>query len=521
MDTLRNLEQLEHFVDIGLALARHTEQAALLEQILQSAQQISGADGGTIYRMTDDGYLQFATLINTSLGLHQGGTSNVQPTFTDIPLMVDGHENTGAVVAIAASRKEPLVIDDVYQSHLVNQQRARDFDSQMNYRTQSMLTVPLLDHQGEVTGVLQLVNCLDPQGQVQVFSAQIQRRVLALSSMAAMVMTNRQLVLDLEELFAALTRLLATAIDEKSPYTAGHCKRVPAITMLLAKACNDVSEGPLAAFKMTQADVHELSVAAWLHDCGKIATPEYVMDKATKLHGLHDGIALVEAKFEIARRDIALDPSIDRQFREDMLQQLQLDLEFLQRANIGGEYMSADLQQRVHQIASTYQVEIRGIRQPILTANEVSNLCIERGTLNAEERRIINRHINVTIDMLESLPFPKHLKNVPEYAGGHHEKMDGSGYPRGLRQEQMSVQARIMAIADIFEALTAADRPYKKAKTLSESLKIMSFMARDQHIDKELFRVFVEQDVYRVFAKQFLHEEQMDEVDHSVILQYC
>ena len=183
--------------------------------------------------------------------------------------------------------------------------------------------------------------------------------------------------------------------------------------------------------------------------------------------------------------------------------------------------MSWELQKRVRDIASTYQIEVAGVRQSVLSPQEVSNLCIERGTLNQEERRIINRHIDVTIDMLEALPFPKHLKNVPEYAGGHHEKMDGSGYPRGLRQEQMSVQARIMAIADIFEALTAADRPYKKAKTLSESLKIMSFMGRDQHIDKDLFRVFVEQNVYRQFAHEFLQAEQIDDVDHAAVLKTC
>lgn len=521
METPQHLEQLEHFVEIGLALARQKDQAALLEQILQSAQQISAADGGTIYKMTDQGCLQFATLINKSLGLHQGGTSSVQPAFPDIPLLLDGQPNHGAVVAIAAFRKEPLVIDDVYQSPLVNQQRARDFDEKTSYRTQSMLTVPLLDHQQEVTGVLQLVNCMGSDGQVQPFSAQIQRRVIALSSLAAMVMTNRQLVHDLEELFGALTRLLATAIDEKSPYTGGHCKRVPAITMLLAKACSDVTAGPLADFVMSDADVHELSVAAWLHDCGKIATPEYVMDKATKLHGLHDSIALIEARFEIAKRDIMYDTTIDSHSRDELLEQLRLDLKFLQHANIGGEYMSWELQKRVRDIASTYQIEVAGVRQSVLSPQEVSNLCIERGTLNQEERRIINRHIDVTIDMLESLPFPKHLRNVPEYAGGHHEKMDGTGYPRGLKREQMSVQARIMAIADIFEALTAADRPYKKAKTLSESLRIMSFMARDHHIDKDLFQVFVEQNVYRQFAYQFLMAEQIDDVDHAEVLKPC
>lgn len=519
MDHPQNLEQLEYFVEIGLALARQKDQAALLEQILQSARKISGADGGTIYRMTEQGTLQFATLLNQSLGLHQGGTSACQIAFPDIPLLIDGQPNHSAVVAISAFRKEALAIDDVYQSPMVNQQRARDFDEKMGYRTQSMLTVPLLDQQREVTGVLQLVNCLDEQGHVQPFPADAQRLVIALSSLAAMVMSNQQLVTDLETLFNALTRLLANAIDEKSPYTAGHCRRVPAITMLLANACSEIKHGPLADFVMDAADVHELSVAAWLHDCGKITTPEYVMDKATKLHGLHDSIALVEARFEVAKRDIMFDTTIDNHSRDELLDQLRMDLKFLQHANIGGEFMSWELQKRVRDIASRYQIEIAGVQQSVLTPQEVSDLCIERGTLNHEERRIINRHIDVTIQMLESLPFPKHLKNVPEYAGGHHEKMDGTGYPRGLTGQQMSVQARIMAIADIFEALTAADRPYKKAKSLSESLRIMAAMARDQHIDADLFRIFVEQKVYLTFAYEFLAPEQIDVIDEPQLLQ--
>lgn len=512
---MENLDQLEHFVKIGLALARQTERTALLEQILQSAQQISHADGGTIYRLTEDNTLEFATLFNMSLGLHQGGTSGQSPNQAPIPLYNQNQPNTNAVVALAALQRQPVAIDDVYDSPLVSQEGARQFDQQFGYRTQSMLTVPLLDHQGDVTGVLQLVNCKNASGEVQPFSATIQRLVIALSSLAAMVMSNKQLVQDLEELFGALSRLLAKAIDEKSPYTGGHCKRVPAITMLLAQACAETTEGPLADFQLTDADVHELSVAAWLHDCGKIATPEYIMDKATKLHGLHDNIALVEARFEIARRDILLDQTLDQASREDMLEQLRFDLKFLQHTNIGGEFMSWELQKRVRDIASRYHIVISGVEQSVLTPAEVSNLCIERGTLNPDERRVINRHIDITIEMLESLPFPKHLRNVPEYAGGHHEKMDGTGYPRGLKKEQMSVQARIMAIADIFEALTASDRPYKKAKTLSESLRILGFMAKEQHIDADLFRVFVEKKVYLQFAQQFLSVDQIDEVDHS------
>lgn len=513
---MEKIEQLEHFVAIGLALARQTDSTQLLEQILQSAQQLSAAEGGTIYRCNAM-QLEFVTLINHRLGLHQGGTSGQSPQQAPIPLWVDGKANEGAVVAIAANQRQPVVIDDVYQSALVNQQKARQFDQKMGYHTQSMLTVPLLDHQSEVVGVLQLINCLDAAGQPHAFPKTVQRQIIALASLAAMVITNKQLINEMEKLFEALSQLLANAIDEKSPYTGGHCRRVPALTMMLAEACCQVSTGPLADFKMTTADKHELSVAGWLHDCGKIATPEYIMDKATKLHGLHDNIELVAARFEIAARDIQLSSQLEPATKKEQLAQLQQDLQFIQTCNIGGEFMSSDLQQRVRDIAENYQVSIGGVKQSVLTPAEVTNMCVQRGTLNDEERRIINRHIDITIEMLESLPFPKHLKNVPEYAGGHHEKMDGTGYPRGLTKEQMSVQARIMAIADIFEALTASDRPYKKAKTLTESLRILGFMAKDNHIDADLFRVFLEKQVYLQFAEQFLNEEQIDNVDIAKI----
>lgn len=519
MNQLPPLGELEHFVELGLGLAREQNKSVLLERILQSAMQLANADGGTIYEVTNEGSLRFSTLINQSLQLHQGGTSGVVSGFQDIPLYINGVANRQAVVSICAIEQRVLHIEDVYQSPLVNQHKAKEFDLKTGYLTKSLLTVPLLDHEAQVTGVLQLVNSLSPAGSIQAFSEIAQRYVQSLASFAAMVMTNRQLINDMHQLFEAVTKLMAKAIDEKSPYTGGHCKRVPAITMLLAKACADIDHGPLADFNMTDADVYELSVAAWMHDCGKIATPEYVMDKATKLHGLFDNIELVATRFEIVRRDIQCDQALSEQARLEALEQLDFDLRFLRHTNIGGEFMSWELQKRVREIAEKYQYDMNGQRHSVLTEQEVINLCVERGTLNSVERTIVNRHIDITIDMLESLPFPKHLKNVPEYAGGHHEKMDGTGYPRKLKREQMSVQARIMAIADIFEALTANDRPYKKAKTLSESLRILAFMARDQHIDADLFRVFVEQGVYLEFAQQFLATEQIDDVDQDHIVQ--
>jgi hypothetical protein len=300
--------------------------------------------------------------------------------------------------------------------------------------------------------------------------------------------------------------------------------------MMLADAANGTEEGPLRDFYMSEDDRYELEIAAWLHDCGKITTPEYVVDKSTKLETIYDRIEIVDTRFEVLKRDAEIamlkkklaamenGESIDevalQQEYKATLQQLDDELDFLHISNTGGEFMSEEDQQQVQAI-SQHRWNYHGTELPLLTNNEVYNLTIEKGTLTPEEREVINNHIVATIKMLEALPFPKHLKHVPEYAGGHHEKMDGTGYPRGLKREQMSVQARIMAIADIFEALTAKDRPYKEGKKLSEAIRILGFMKQDHHIDPDLFDIFIKERIFEKYAQQYLDHDQIDEVDLS------
>jgi HD superfamily phosphodiesterase len=335
-------------------------------------------------------------------------------------------------------------------------------------------------------------------------------------------------------LFEAFIQLINVAIDEKSPYTGGHCERVPILTMMLAEAVNETSVGPLAGFRMSDKDRYELKIAGLLHDCGKVTTPVHVVDKATKLQTLFDRIHLVDTRFEVLKRDAriamlearlglgdkleahavaALEADLKRH-----LDQLESDRAFLRQANIGSELMTPEDQERVRRIASDYRwIDVDGKAANFLTDEELENLNIRAGTLTQAERDTINYHIVATIKMLEQLPWPKHLRNVPEYAGGHHERMDGKGYPKGLSRDQMSVQARVMGIADIFEALTARDRPYKRGKTLSESLDILGKFKLNGHIDPDLFDVFVRQKVYLRYADRFLDPVQIDEVDEDRI----
>lgn len=511
------MNSIEHFVDIGIALSTEKNHRALLELILKRAMLLANADAGTIYSVMTDKTQQkslvFNTVFNNSLACHLGGTSNNVIDYPNIKLFNYGEVNNSALVAIAGATGKVINVDDVYHCSDYDLTAAKAMDKITGYHTKSVLTLPMQDHQQDLNGVIQLINATNSQGEIIAFSKEVVKTITALTSLAAVILTNKQLIDEMEDLFAAFSRLIATAIDRKSPYTGNHCRRVPEITMLLARACHDVEQGPLTDFRLKEEDFHELSVAAWLHDCGKVATPEYIMDKSKKLETIFDRVELVNARFEIAARDITYSTKIDDAEKLSLLKQLADDRKFVNKANTGGEFFDDDKIARVFQIAKQYKIVIDGITQAVINDDEVLNLITKRGTLTAKERQIINDHMKVTVEMLESMPFPKHLKNVPEFACGHHEKMDGTGYPKGLKRDQMSIQARIMAIADVFEALTSNDRPYKEPKTLSETLKIMGFMKLDNHLDPDLFDVFIQQRVYLQFADKFLEKSQIDDVD--------
>ena len=528
---------LEYLNRIGVALSSEKDINKLLETILTAAKTITNADGGTLYRVFDD-QLKFEIVLNDTLNIAMGGTTGNEVPFYPIPLhQADGAENTTMVAAYAVLRDETVNIADAYTADGFDFSGTRNFDKKTGYRSMSFLTIPMKNHDGEIIGVLQLLNAQSNDGKVMSFTVEDQRLAESLASQAAIALTNRMLITQLEMLFESLIELINTAIDEKSPYTGGHCKRVPTLTMMLAEAASDANEGPLASFRMTEKDRYELKIAGLLHDCGKITTPVHVVDKATKLETIFDRIHLVSERFEILKRDaeiallnarlsaraqgdIAAEHVAERDY-QTRIQQLEDDRVFLRRTNIGGERMSAEDQARVEAIAGYRIRNEAGVEIPFLSADEKSNLNIPYGTLNPAERKIINHHIEATINMLEALPWPKHLKNVPEYAGGHHERMDGKGYPRGLRREQMSVQARTMGIADIFEALTAKDRPYKPGKTLSESLEILGNFKQNGHIDPDLFDVFVRKKIYLKYAELFLDPEQLDLVDTEKIPGYA
>lgn len=508
--------RLETLNRIGAALSSDRDIGSLMERIVEAARLFTLADGVSFYRKTGD-RLVFDLLRNVSLGLEMGGSAGAVINLPEILLHhADGSPNHTLVVTYAALTGSTVNVVDAYDQPGFDFSGTRAFDARTGYHSQSFLTVPMKNHADEVIGVLQLINAAGPDGRVRAFNDADQQLVESLASQAAIALNNRQLIDQMAALFESLIRLINSAIDEKSPYTGGHCERVPTLTMLLADAAAATTEGPLASFTLSEADRYELTIAGLLHDCGKITTPVHVVDKATKLQTLFDRIHLLDTRFEVLLRDAEiahLRGELDAAAYHARVDALRADREVLRQCNTGSEYMSDAALAEVERIARHQWRGPDGQWQPLLGADELTNLCIRRGTLTAAEREVINNHIVMTIRMLEALPWPAHLRRVPEYAGGHHERMDGRGYPRGLTREQMSVPARVMGIADVFEALTASDRPYKAAKTLSESISILGRMKLDGHIDPDLFDVFLRERVYLRYAERFLAPEQIDTID--------
>ncbi len=522
--------RIAHLNEIGIALSSEKNTDKLFEMILDAGKKITNADGRTLYMKNQDGNLDFKILLNETMNTHVGGTSGVEIPFYPVKLWLDEHTpNHANVSAYVALTGKTVHIDDAYEEDGFDFSGTKGFDKKTGFRSKSFLTVPLKNHEDDIIGVMQLINARDKEGNVIHFSDEMQEQVESIASQGAVALTNKKLVEELKTLFEAFIKLIAVAIDKKSPYTGGHCERVPIITMMLADAVEKVDYGKYKDFSMNDDERYELYIAAWLHDCGKVATPPHVVDKGTKLETIYDRIGLIDTRFEILRRDAKIKyleqkaglfeateetiQKIEDDYRAQ-LKQIDEDQAFIKLVNHGGEFMEKDLQERVLDIAKYPYIE-NGVEKPFLSADEVTNLNIPKGTLTDEERTIINDHIVITIDMLEKLPYPKQLKNVPEFAGGHHEKMDGTGYPKGLKGDQMSVQAKMMAIADIYEALTAADRPYKDGKKISQAMRIMGYMKNDYHIDPDLFEIFVKEGIYKKYAGEYVDSIQIDQVQEG------
>ena len=541
IDTKDLMNRLHALNSIGVALTSETDGTRLLERILQAARDLTFADGGTLYTKTEDNQLKFEIMISETLHIHQGGTSGQKINMPLLPLVTEsGEKNLKLVAAAAAITKKTINIPDVYQRTNFEFSGTWEFDQRMGYRSKSFLTIPMLNHENEVIGVLQLINARNSKKTtIKEFSFQEQQLVESLASQAAVALLNQRLISEHKHLFKSFIQLIARGIDDKSPYTGTHCERVPVITMMLAHAtdrCKNNQDQEISDFSLNEELEYEIWVASMLHDCGKIITPEHIIDKSTKLETIYDRVQQIDTRYTVLRRDAEI-RHLQRELKalkaghyineyelNKNLQQeyatLDEERRFIHHCNVGSEFMTDSDKERIQAIAQRRWYNHENINRPLLLPDEVYNLTIAKGTLTPEERKVINHHIVATINMLNELPYPKNLRNVPEFAGGHHERMDGRGYPNGLTREQMSIPARIMGIADIFEALTAAHRPYKKPMALSTALTILGRMKEDNHIDPDLFDVFVHEKVYYEYASKYLAPEQIDEFDVSSLPGY-
>lgn len=526
-DKLRRLELL---LRVGVALSAESDTNRLLETILLEAKELTRADGGTLYVRQDEDSLHFAIMRTDSLGIAIGGTTGRPTTLPPIPLRdaETGAPNHRHIASYAALRKQSINIPNAYDTTRFDFSGTKAFDARNGYRSVSFLTIPMLDADSRVVGVLQLINSRDPRtNEVVPFDDLDQQTVEVLASQAGVSLQNKLLRDAQRDLLESFIKMIASAIDAKSDYTGGHCERVPLIAEMLARAACEAKTGPFAEFDLSELEWYELHIAAWLHDCGKVVTPVHVMDKSKKLETIFDRIESVRARFEVLRRDARIrayqrekvgeDPAQVEDDLQRELAALRDDLAFLEQTNFGGEFLSREGQARIAKIAER-TLELGGKQVPLLSAEEVQNLSVSRGTLTEKERLIINAHMVHTVNILSALPFPPQLRRVPEYATGHHEKMDGTGYPRGIYAGDMSVPARIMAVADVYEALTATDRPYKQPKRLSEVMSIMGRMKQQHHLDPDVFDLFITSGVYREYAQQNLPAELVDAVDEQQLL---
>ena len=515
------IKHIKKLTEIALALSAEKNISRLLELIVDEARDLSNADAGTLYILdAKSNTLKFEIFQNKSMNIRMGGTSGIETALPYVPLYYKSKPNHRNVSSHVALTGKTINIKDVYEAEGFDFTGTREYDRSTGYRSKSMLVIPMKNNESKIIGVLQLLNAMDPETHAVVeFSAEYIDLIAALASQAAVAITNTNLTEDLRNLFYSFIQSIATAIDEKSPYTGGHIKRVVDLTMMIAEKINETDKGRYAEFSFNENELEELRLAAWMHDVGKITTPEHIIDKATKLEGIMDGITCVKDRFNLietllrveflsrepARSENPMRPGLNHAMNlkkhDRNIERLREDLIFIISCNHPKNPMTPDKIKRLKKISrKTYLFQQK--EYPYLTKEEVNRLSIPKGTLDEHERKMVENHALMTQKILNHLPFPEKLARVPEYAGAHHEKLDGRGYPNGLSGEAVPLQSRILAIADVFEALTARDRPYKEALKTVNVLKIMETMKNDKSIDPDVYDIFTRSKLHLKYLKQ-------------------
>ncbi len=514
-------EQIRKMSDIGRALSGVQDLNTLLEMIVDQARNFTNADAGTLY-IVEDNTLRFQIVQNDSLKIRMGGKSGESIPFPPVELK---ESNVSAFVAL---KGVSVNIPDVYDTELFDFTGPKKFDQSTGYRSKSMLVVPMRNHENDIIGVLQLLNATNPiSNEVIAFSQDYENLSESLASQAAVSITNAKLIANMTELFEAFVKVMATAIDEKSPVTGGHIRRVADLTLTMAEVIHDIDEGHFKDKTFSPDQMYELRIAAYMHDIGKVTSPVEIVEKAKKLQTIFDRIQYVrlrmayisqkiklegqEAKIKILQNGSSPEKlnSIEKETLEKLMEIEEIQ-RFINKCNEPGEFLDDEILVRLKEISVMTYIDDAGEQQPFLTADELVNLSIRRGSITEKERRKMQDHAAVTLKMLKQIPFTKKLKNIPDFAGAHHEFLNGKGYPLGLKGDEISFEGRLMAVTDIAEALTASDRPYKKAMPLETVYRILRSMVEGEELDPNLVELFIEKEVYKIYQKK--HEKAPAEV---------
>ena len=507
--------QIKKLSDIGRALSGVHDLNTLLEMIVDQARSFTKADAGTLYIM-EENTLRFQIVQNDSLKIRMGGKTGDTIPFPPVELK---ESNVSAYVAI---KGEPVNIPDVYDTDLFDFTGPKKFDQSTGYRSKSMLVIPLKNHEDDVIGVLQLLNATNAiNKEVIPFSKDYVNLSESLASQAAVAITNAKLISNMAELFEAFVKVMATAIDEKSPVTGGHIRRVANLTLTMAEFINEHEDGIFKEKKFSPDQMYELRIAAYMHDIGKVTTPVEIVEKAKKLQTIFDRIHYVRLRMDYIIQKVKLE---GQQIKINLLEsgavkteveKVEADLNnkieelkeirsFINKCNEPGEFLEDETLERLKEISQRTYLDNEGEEQPFLTEDELLNLSIRRGSITETERKKMQDHAAVTLRMLNQIPFTKKLKNIPNFAGAHHEFINGNGYPLGLKGDQIPFEGRLMAVTDIAEALTASDRPYKKAMPLETVYRILRSMSEKGELDNDLVELFIDKEIYKIY--QAKHE---------------
>ena len=510
--------KLHALIGVGRVLSSQTDYPDLFRQVTEVACDCLATEGGTFY-LHDKKHncVSAAVAINRKLGMYhvldKYDRNDIHGLFT--VELGSGEELEKSVVGASLRNKTPIAIRDVDSETVFDLSKVRSFDKKNNYKTKSILVVPLLSKDGEAIGALQLVN---PEGDLS--DEEDISLIEAMAAILGIAIENNILFLETKRLLDSIVEMISLAIDERSKVTGGHCMRVTLITMMLAKAMAEDNKGPYKDFYLDKDREQELRIAALLHDVGKIATPDIVLEKSKKLESVRDNIHAIELRFRIRaleRQNEKLREQIKDLEGVPDIEDLGVymdedDLDFVRSLNTGGEFLSDKSRARLLEIAGRSCMESK-----LIEADDLENLMIQRGTLNSAERKLMENHASISIRLLNKVPWPKNLGNVPEIAGKHHENCDGTGYPLGLTGDEMSLRAKILSLTDRFEGLSAPDRNYREPKTLDLVLKIMASMAENNEIDPELYRFFIDSGVCMEYARKHLNPEQLPEGVTSLV----